>query len=215
MNTQHGHFGIIPDGGRRWARREGKSLMEAYSTSVPRILELATMAYHCGFNEVSVYCLSLSNLERPQAEVEAVFDTFRGCLHLVEDFIGGNTFKNVRVVGEIDRLPKDLQERMSALKRDSIGPVLNLLVAYDSWAELRRAQQRAVGAPVELQHFDVKTPLQVIFRTAEGTLLSGFLPFQSQYAHLIVSDRLFNDLSIEDMRRALEASDHLDHWFGR
>ena len=65
-----------------------------------------------------------------------------------------------------------------------------------------------------MSHFDLPTPLQVIF-AQRGTLLSGFLPFQSQYAHLVVSDKLFNDLSADDMRAAFGASAELDHWYGR
>ena len=189
MSTEHRHFGIIPDGGRRWAKREGRSLIDAYSCSVSRILELAHMAYDAAYDEVSVYCLSLANLDRPKAEVDAVLETLRACLHQVEDFAAGDTFQYVRVIGELERLPGDLQQRFAEMSRDRSGPALNLLVAYDARLELHRAQQRAGSTPVELHHFDVQTPLQVIFRSAQGNLLSGFLPFQSPTAVLTAAAR--------------------------
>ena len=37
----------------------------------------------------------------------------------------------------------------------------------------------------------------------------------SQYAHLVVSDKLFNDLTEGDMQEVFEGAEQLDHWFGR
>ena len=218
MSATHKHFGIIPDGARRWSTREGQGLAEGYGYCVSRILELADMAYHAGYHEVSIYCLSLANLERPAQEVSAVFDTMRTSLHLFEALIGGDTFQRIRVVGETDRLPEDVRERLErleALSGDPAVPTINLLIAYDAAAELQRAHQRAHGEHLGLAHFDVTTPIQVIFRSAKGVLLSGFLPFQSQYAHLVVSDKLFNDLTEGDMQEVFEGAEQLDHWFGR
>ncbi len=218
MSETHKHFGIIPDGARRWSRREGQSPAEGYYYCVSRILELADMAYHAGYQEVSIYCLSLDNLERPAHEVRAVFDTMRMSLHLFEGLIGGDTFKRIRVVGETDQLPEDVRERLErleALSVDTSVSTINLLIAYDAATELQRAHQRAHGDQLGLAHFDVTTPIQVIFRSAKGVLLSGFLPFQSQYAQLIVSDKLFNDLTEGDMREVFEDAEQLDHWFGR
>jgi undecaprenyl diphosphate synthase len=218
MSATHKHFGIIPDGARRWSTREGQGLAEGYCYCVSRILELADMAYHAGYQEVSIYCLSLANLERSASEVRAVFDTMRTSLHLFEALIGGDTFQRIRVVGETDRLPGDVRERLERLEAlgcDSAVPTINLLIAYDAATELERAHQRAYGEQLALSHFDVTTPVQVIFRSGKGVLLSGFLPFQSQYAHLVVSDKLFNDLTEDDMREVFEESEQLDHWFGR
>ena len=218
MSTGHKHFGIIPDGGRRWSKREGRSLAEGYSYCVSRILQLADMAYHAGYQEVSVYCLSLANLDRPAAEVSAVLDTMRTSLHLFEGLLGGDIFQRIRVVGETDRLPLDVRrrlERLEALSGDPAGATINLLVAYDAAAELQRAHQRAHGEQLGLSHFDVTAPVQVIFRSAKGVLLSGFLPFQSQYAHLVVSDKLFNDLSDDDLHAVFADAVQLDHFIGR
>ena len=178
MSAQHRHFGIIPDGGRRWAKREGRSLVEAYSSSVARILELARMAYQAGYHEVSVYCLSLANLDRPAAEVDAVFDTMRACLHQVEAFAAGDSNVDIRAIGETERLPEDLQQRFAAMSRSSGGPALNLLVAYDSGLELQRAQQRAGNTPIDLSHFDLPTPLQVIFRSRGVPCSADSFPFK-------------------------------------
>jgi undecaprenyl diphosphate synthase len=214
----HKHFGIIPDGGRRWSQREGKPLQEGYAYCVTRILQLAEMAYHSGYQEVSIYCLSLANLERAAHEVNAVLDTMRSSLHLFESLIGGATFQRVRVIGELDCLPDDVRqrlERLNSLASEQAGPTINLLIAYDAAAELQRAHQRAHGQQIDLSHMDVKTPIQLIFRSAKGVLLSGFLPFQSQYAHLVVSDKLFNDLTQDDMLELFKNAEQLDYWFGR
>ena len=218
MNATHRHFGIIPDGARRWSKREGRSLKDAYCECVARIVKLAEMALLAGYDEVSVYCLSAANLQRSAQEVAAVFDTMRAALHLLEPLVQADRFQALRVIGETECLPADLQQRLLRLEERSTspaGPRLNLLFAYDAWAELQRAHQRAGERPLQCADFDVQSPLQVVFRSASGVLLSGFLPFQSQYAHLLVSEQLFNDLSDDDLRAVLQRAERLDHWMGR
>lgn len=217
MKATRQHFGIIPDGGRRWSKREMRSLTDAYCECVSRIVKLAEMARLAGYDEVSVYCLSAANLERSEEEVAAVFDIMRAALHRFEPLVKPDRFQALRVIGETQRLPSDLRQRLQRLEEISTEPAgsrLNLLFAYDPWAELQRAHRRAGERPLQYSDFDVESPLHVVFRSGSGVLLSGFLPFQSQYAHLIVSERLFNDFSDDDFRAVLEGADRLDHLTG-
>ena len=80
------------------------------------------MAYQAGYHEVSVYRLSLANLDRPAAEVDAVFDTMRACLHQVEAFAADDSNVDIRAIGETERLPEDLQQRFAAMSRSAGDP---------------------------------------------------------------------------------------------
>ncbi len=207
------HVGIIPDGTRRWSRRHEVPLAEGYLRAMGNLAHLVDALYARGVAIVSVYLLSRRNLARPAEELDAVFRAERHlCEHLLPPVLEDHGVR-VSAVGDPSLVPRGFRRALSRLTgpgagdgappRPASGRTLNLLVAYDAWEELRspRTARGADGRPV----LGVREDVDLVIRTGGGTLLSGFLPLQSQYAHLHTFDRLFNDLTPADLAAALAA----------
>ena len=63
------HIALIPDGGRRWARKNGCTYFEAYIYSMHIILQLIDYALEHGSKYYSVYFASTSNFKRSISEI--------------------------------------------------------------------------------------------------------------------------------------------------
>ena len=198
------HVGLIPDGLRRWANTHGATLTEAYLRGAQKVTEILLALQRNDVRTVSVYNLSLANLGRPDAELDAVYEA---SIHFFSTLIPAHfdpAVCGVRLHGDRHLLP----ERYLAAAHDAETTMkgadfrINVLAAYDSRNELRDAFRRA-----ERDGCDISDALEVgdvdlVIRTTPQRLLSGFLPLQSQYAQLVFLTTPLNDLdgrAIDDL----------------
>jgi undecaprenyl diphosphate synthase len=204
MSAVPRHVGVIPDGTRRWSRNRGVPLTEGYPQAMENLARVVDVLYSAGVSVLSLYLLSLRNLTRPRAELRAVFEAETYfCTRLLPPVLARHGAR-VSAVGELSRIPPDYRRALRALDDPAVDTDrrLYLLVAYDAWEELRAASVHA--APQELPgRLGVREDVDLVLRTGGGNLLSGFLPLQSQYAHIHTVETLFNDLTPSDVRSAL------------
>ena len=214
ITPSSGPIGIIPDGTRRWSRRTGVSLPDAYRRTLRSVTDLVAELHALGCAEVTVYCVSKANLGRPREEVDAMCDA----CDVVPETLGAlqreRKLGRVTLVGSTDLVP-EMTARLAPLclaPAGEDGIQLNLLVGYDGWHELREVA--AKGMDLLPERLPIARPVDAIIRSAGGSLLSGFLPMQSQYAQLIVDDRLFNDLTSHDLRELARRASDVRHQHG-
>ncbi|MGW0563247.1 undecaprenyl diphosphate synthase family protein [Streptomyces sp. NPDC003016] len=205
MNAAARHVGVIPDGTRRWSRRRGVPLADGYLLAMENLARVVDVLYSAGVPVVSLYLLSLRNLSRSQAELGAVFEAeTHFCARLLPQVLARHSAR-VSAVGELSRIPADYRQALHALDGPAAGTErrLYLLVAYDAWEELRAACAHPAPQAPPARRLGVREDVDLVLRTGGGNLLSGFLPLQSQYAHLHTVETLFNDLTPSDVRSAL------------
>ncbi len=211
------HVGIIPDGGRRWAKANGCKLEEAYFETKSHMLKLVTFLYGYGVREISVYLSSIQNFRRPPEELKANLMIVETALQneiatLVRQF---NLV--VKVAGNREVLPANISASFRLLERDTslhTGGRLNLLMAYDPLEEITEAQKSSDGPGMFYKHLLVNTPVDLVIRSGGANLISNFLPLQCAYARLYFSTKLFNELTIDDVSEILEKFAETDRKFG-
>ena len=67
------HVGLIPDGIRRWAKRNNIPLLEAYLEAMHKIAQCIGLFFGEGSQAVSIYLSSIQNFRRSEREVSAIF----------------------------------------------------------------------------------------------------------------------------------------------
>jgi len=209
------HLGIIPDGGRRWARRQGVSLREAYETTFEKLGSAIELAFAAQFDELSIYLLSKGNLARPADDLDALYAALPRLDQILTDALNAGVCRGVHVAGRPEQLPiAGVFSRCTNLVPDRpLGPSLNLLLAYDAIDELNAAFR--TGGPDTWRDFLwVRSPLDAVIRTGGAPLFSGFLPLQSQYAHLLVVEELFNDVDDRALEALIVRARSVEHRFG-
>jgi hypothetical protein len=121
--------GIIPDGGRRWARREGVSLVDSYRRS---LFAASDAHLHEGLGDCAIYCLSAANLRRNKRELLALL----AALQQAAARLSRNGLRPI-VWGDVSLLPADLQAWSRKVNLSSAampGPLTLLVTAYSpSW----------------------------------------------------------------------------------
>ena len=76
------HIGIIPDGNRRWAVREGMDKADGYDHGIAPGMELFRMCRELGVEEMTFYGFTVDNTKRPSAQRRAFT---AACIAAVEE----------------------------------------------------------------------------------------------------------------------------------
>nr|MEB3851552.1 undecaprenyl diphosphate synthase family protein [Desulfurococcales archaeon] len=196
------HVGVIPDGNRRWARRRGVSLREAYEAGYRRLVEVVDRLYERGARYVTVYVLSRDNaLRRPPQERAIISGLIvRGLRSLASDPRLEDRGVAVEVLGDESVLPASVRSearRLVALTSGRGGGVLRLLIGYSSAWEVGVISMGEEPPSLRLP------PVDLVVRTGGWRRLSDFVPLAASYAELYFTETLWPDFTLEELEEAL------------
>ncbi|MBE5752506.1 MAG: di-trans,poly-cis-decaprenylcistransferase [Clostridiales bacterium] len=206
------HIAIIMDGNGRWAKSRLMPRMFGHKAGLTRMIDLLEHAYDRGVDYVTVYALSTENLNRPKAELEGLYELIRTRFTSLLDRIFKRGIR-LKILGDISLLPKDVQKTLTDAEKESehfVGKGFNIALAYGARAEIVRAVNLAVekGEKVtektfaDLLYTCSQPEPDLIIRTGKEKRLSNFLLYQSAYAELYFSDKMFPEFSNEDLDEA-------------
>lgn len=211
------HVGLIPDGGRRWAQANGCSLADSYNRTKQLIRDMVVFFIESGVFEISIYLSSIQNFRRSSIEVEAFNQV--STVAFQHDILKLAHEKHLRinVAGNRNAIPDDYLKAIETAELETNSNKqgqINILVAYNPVDEIIEAFSKSENPDEFLQHLWVTNPLDLIIRSGGANLLSNFLPLQSGYARLVFFDRLFNDLTIADLKLVFEEFFNIERKFG-
>jgi len=234
-----GHVALIMDGNRRWARELGlREIRAGHSHGADKAVELLDWCAAIGIREVTLWALSLENLERPAEEVAAITEIARATLEaLAERDRARPMAMSLQVIGRRDLLPERLREaaeRGEAETRGRSGLRVTLALGYSGRDELVEAARAAVRALVaegtapealadaltaerlaaQLYTSGSSDP-ELIIRTSGEVRLSGFLPWQSAYSEFYFCDAYWPAFREIDLLRAVRTYQQRARRFGR
>jgi len=123
------HIGLIHDGHRRYAKKEGLLSFEvSYKIGMNRFKDCLAWCDNVGIEYITSWLLSRENLSRPKSELDPYFEVLNQLFEelLIDDVV--DNFK-VEFIGSIDMLPTFLQETISKLKEVRSGGQKTLTIA--------------------------------------------------------------------------------------
>ncbi len=204
------------DGNGRWARRRGRPASFGHRAGVRAIKRALEGCEQLGVHVLSVYAFSTENWTRPRAEVRALMRLFHETMQREIDEMHR---RGVRIVvsGRRDGLSSRMRDRIGeavARTANNTNGVLNVCLNYGGRAELVDAVRRLVQdhvAPQQIDESAIALRLYVpdlpdpdlIIRTAGESRVSNFLLWQSAYAEMLVTETLWPDFDIEDLKAAI------------
>ncbi len=233
-----GHVAIIMDGNRRWAQREGLADPGAgHRRGADKILEVLGWCSALGIGEVTLWALSVENLERSPEELAALLDVVTERLAGLAGRKGRPAPMRVRVIGRREALPERVRaaiEAAEAATATSQGPLATFAVAYSGHDELVDACRETVrelvseGVPATdlagridaeqlARHLYTtgRPDPELIIRTSGEVRLSGFLPWQSAHSEFYFCDAYWPAFREIDFLRALRTFQQRARRFGR
>ena len=211
------HVGIIPDGGRRWAKIHNCSLQEAYQRSRTVLRVLVDFLFNYGVKEISIYLSSIQNFRWDPSEIDASLGQIETSLNNELTEIASQNDLKVVIAGKLEILPASLQTAISEIEKNTCNNTkgrLNLLIAYDPLEEIIKAFNTFAGPETFHSRLWITSPVDLVIRSGGAQLLSNFLPLQSAYARLHFTDKLINDLLPDDLVEILRKFSIPERKFG-
>ena len=224
------HVAIIMDGNGRWATRRGLPRSAGHRAGVAALRRIVEHAPDVGIRCLSVYAFSSDNWRRPASEVQSIFWLLRAFLRLETERLRQRGAR-IQVIGRRDRLP---QNALAAIEKaeaaTAAGTRLHLRVAVDyssryaitsAAAEVAGVHHQQDRDSADLLCCSLKHALMadagevdLMIRTGGEKRLSDFLLWESAYAELIFTDRMWPDFDEGDLDAALSEYRHRERRFG-
>lgn len=187
------HIGIIPDGNRRWAERNGLHKEEGYAYGLEPGVKLLRAARNYGIQELTYYGFTVDNCKRPKQQVIAFS---KACIKAVEMIEEENA--ELHVIGNTSSscFPKELLpyadcRRKPAQNKETVR--VNFLVNYGWEWDMKNG-----WASREVPRVDM------VIRWGGMCRLSGFLPIQTVYSDFYIVKELWPDFQEKQFLDALQ-----------
>jgi undecaprenyl diphosphate synthase len=217
---------IIMDGNGRWAGARGRPRTDGHRAGAEAVRRTVESAARHGVGTLSLYAFSSDNWGRPRQEVYLLLGLLERYLRVETRRCVANGIR-LRVIGRRDRLPDSLREAIAGAERrtaDGTRMILRIAVDYSARdailaasTEGRTLRDRAdfAQALARVTHGGEPGDVDLVIRTGGEQRLSDFLLWESAYAELYFTDRMWPDFGEEDLSRALAWFRARERRFGR
>lgn len=225
------HVAIIPDGNRRWAKKQLDTTEQGHRTGANVLIEIVKAGKELGVKAMTFYLFSTENWSRPADEV-ALF------MWLIEEFLYSRCDEMIshgvkfETIGDLSALPKEVLAAIEKTKKDTANcSQIDMICAlnYGGRDDIRRAFIKIMDnyhdekLPKELlndslisQHLDTAPwgDPDLLIRTSGEMRVSNFLLWQISYSEIHVTDVLWPDFTSDDLLKAIIDFQHRERRLG-
>lgn len=210
------HVAVIMDGNGRWARQRGFPRLEGHRAGAKNVRRVVNAFADYGVKYLTLFAFSTENWSRPQKEVEGLLVLLSESIDKETQFFHRANIK-LRHVGEVDRLPLELQRKVKSaleLTKNNTGMTLCLAFDYGSRSEIVDAVRCIKEGDVSTGDINeamfssylgtqgIPDP-DLLIRTGGEMRLSNFLLWQAAYSELYFTPVLWPDFSEKEIDKAL------------
>ena len=225
------HVAIIMDGNGRWAQSRDKNRIAGHEEGARRVQEIVEFSRSIEIPYLTLYAFSHENWRRPKLEVNALMFLLMKYLRYEKQ----NMIKNniaLETIGDLDRLPKKVQEVISEVKKATSRNhkmVLNLALSYGGRVEIIQASKsftkECLAGNIKIDDLNEDTYKKylythnmpdpdIVIRTGGEKRISNFLPWQCVYSELFFVDKLWPEFKEDDFFQILNDFQSRDRRFG-
>lgn len=232
MKSQIKHLGVIMDGNRRWARKQNLAVWLGHKHGVKPLEALIQFCKDSEIKHLTIYALSLENLNRSELEVKYLLDLFFKEINTALPKLIDNNIK-VRFLGDLSNLPENIIESVTNainLTQDNNSLLLDILFCYGGQQEIVDAAKR-LCLDVKNNVLDINDINQNLFekylwsgdnpgpclviRTGGALRISNFLLYKIAYSEFYFLDKLWPELNYDDLVEANRMYELRNKNFGR
>ncbi len=224
------HIAIIMDGNGRWAAERGKPRSYGHQAGVDAVRRITSECTRLGVKFLTLYTFSTENWNRPATEVAALMGLV---LSSLEDEIFMKNNVRFQVIGDIKRLPIEVQEKLQGtMDHTANNSAMTMVVAlsYSSRWEITKAMREIadeVKAGTLLAEDITEDTIskhmvtnfmpdpELLIRTGGEQRISNYLLWQIAYSELYFCDTYWPDFSEDDLHKAIADYQHRQRRFGK
>lgn len=229
------HVAIIMDGNGRWAERKGYPRVFGHIRGCKRVKETVRHVSQLGVKVLTLFAFSTENWQRAEGEVRVLWKLLRKYLISEIDELHRNNVQ-FQAIGEIGRLPKDIQTLVGSAQEKlshNNGLKLVLALSYGARREIIRAAQRISEDCMvhKIKSADITEDLfskylwssegnndsqdvDLLIRTGGDRRVSNFLLWQMAYSELVFTNTCWPDFTLDTLYEVLEEYSKRERRFG-
>ncbi|TFH07163.1 MAG: di-trans,poly-cis-decaprenylcistransferase [Candidatus Thorarchaeota archaeon] len=229
------HVGIILDGNRRYAKKQGMMVpWFGHHKGAAKVMEVLRILWEAGVKVCTLYAFSVENFDRDKDEVKEIMNLAKEKFSEVVGNPDVHKHKvRIQAIGRVDLLPEDVQVAIMAAEdetRNYTDHILNVAIGYSGRAEVVDAV-KAIGEKIKagiMEPSDVDEDVieshlytngvpdpDLIIRTSGEERLSGFLLWQSAYSELYFAQIYWPAVRRIDIWRALRSYGNRSRRYGK
>ena len=211
------HIALIIDGNGRWAKSRGLSRSIGHKVGLDNLKKHIQYCQELGIKNVSIYCFSKQNWNRPTSEVEFLMKSFN---QMLDECKKEYENQDVRIIisGDLedhrlsDKVRNKAKELMELTKNKS-GFVVNACINYGGREEILNAVNKIIelgetGIDEKMFTKHLYTadllPLDFIIRTSGEQRTSNFMPWQSTYSEWYFPKTYWPGFTKKELIKALK-----------
>lgn len=214
------HVAFIPDGNRRWAKKQKMQITEGHREGSDNLIEIVKAGKELGIRNFTFFLFSTENWNRPQDEIDALMWLLH--TYLIEQrptFLEEGT--RLCTIGDLSTLPDYVNDTIRETKQITAHcKDVDLIFAlnYGSRDEIKRAVQSIVKdvsnhkiSPDQISENLISQYLDtapwgdpdLLIRTSGELRVSNYLLWQISYTEIFSSDVLWPDFTPHHLLEAL------------
>ncbi len=224
------HIAIIMDGNGRWAAERDRERSYGHQAGVEAVRRVTSECVRLGVEYLTLYTFSTENWNRPADEVAALMGLV---LSSLEDEIFMRNNVRFRVIGDMGRLPEDVQAKLRLTEEHTAAnTAMTMVVALSysaRWELAQAARKLAADAreglldPAAITAADIAARLETSFmpdpdlliRTGGELRISNFLLWQIAYSELYFCDTYWPDFDGQALCEAIASYQGRQRRFGK
>ncbi|WP_267640571.1 polyprenyl diphosphate synthase [Haloarchaeobius amylolyticus] len=226
------HVAVIQDGNRRYARKQGEDAPDGHREGAQTTEQVLQWCQDLDIEELTLYAFSTENFERPQEELDPLFDLLARKLREFADNekVHENEVR-IRAIGDTSMLPERVRSAVryaDEQTREYDQFVLNIALAYGGRNELltaaRTVAESVDAGELDPTDIDVATieerlygqsvrDVDLIIRTGGDERTSNFLPWHANgnEAAVFFCAPYWPEFSKVDFLRAIRTYENREH----
>ncbi|MCI1282925.1 MAG: isoprenyl transferase [Prevotella sp.] len=229
------HIAIIMDGNGRWAAERGKPRSYGHQAGVDAVRRITSECTRLGVKYLTLYTFSTENWNRPMDEISALMGLV---LSSLEDEIFMKNNVRFQVIGDIKRLPQNVQDKLwETMEHTAQNDTMTMVVAlsYSARWEIIKAMKETFfeawnNGPHDYQ--DLEDALNeenfsrhletyfmpdpdLLIRTGGEVRVSNYLLWQIAYSELYFCDTYWPAFSEEDLHKAIISYQNRQRRYGK
>ena len=218
------------DGNGRWATERGKARSYGHQAGVETVRRITSECTRLGVKYLTLYTFSTENWNRPETEIAALMGLV---LSSLEDEIFMKNNVRFKVIGDIERLPIEVQQKLQETidhTADNTAMTMVVALSYSSRWEITKAMKdiakKAVDGQLSIDDITEDVVSQslttasipdpdLLIRTGGELRISNYLLWQIAYSELYFCDTFWPDFNEADLHKAIADYQHRQRRFGK
>ena len=218
------------DGNGRWATERGKPRSYGHQAGVETVRRITSECTRLGVKYLTLYTFSTENWNRPETEIAALMGLV---LSSLEDEIFMKNNVRFKVIGDIERLPAEVQRKLQeTIDHTANNTAMTMVVAlsYSARWEITKAMkdiaQKALDGQLSVGDITEDTVSQslttasipdpdLLIRTGGELRISNYLLWQIAYSELYFTDTYWPDFDEHCLHEAIRSYQRRQRRFGK